>query len=102
MAMMLVVYCCSDGVEAVYLEFGAMRHYGSGHICRKGCIAHSKRFAKCNTRQTTYSIQRPAKRLFAVGRFSGTRQRVCRVLKSTGQIFFHKINFKIENKKYLS
>ena len=101
MAMMLVVYCCSDGVEAVYLEFGAMRHYGSGHICRKGCIAHGKRFVECNTWQTTYGIQWPAKRPFAVGRFSGTQQWVYRVLKSTGQNFFHKINFKIENSKYL-
>ena len=37
----------------------------------------SKGFAVCYTRQTPHDIERPAKYLFAMSHFKGTRQRVC-------------------------
>ena len=62
-------------------------HYGSQGVCcvpeahGKGYFAHGKAFAVCNTRQSAHGIQTSAKSHFAVCFFSGTRQRLCRVLE---------------------
>ena len=63
----------------------AMNHYRSRLVCRvlkahaKGEKTHGKDFAVCNTRQSAHGIQLSAKRSFAMGLLSGTRQRGCRV-----------------------
>ena len=65
----------------------------------KGLFAHGKAFAVCYTRQTAHGKQASVKRYFAVCHLSGTRQIVCRVLKSTRQRSFQKTNFKNRKQK---
>jgi len=63
-----------------------LHHYGTHAVWRvpkaghgKGRNTQGKQFAVCGTRQTAHGKQRPVKRLFAVGRFSGTWQSICYV-----------------------
>ena len=80
-------------------------HYGRPAVCRvpkthgKGLFANGKVFAMCCTRQTAHGKQASVNRFFAVCHLSGTRQIVCRVLKSTRQRSFQKTDFKNRKQK---
>jgi len=65
----------------------------------KAFFAHVKAFAVCCTRQTAHGKHASVKRSFAVCHLSGTRQIVCRVLKSTRQRSFQKTDFKNRKQK---
>ena len=68
-------------------------HYRTGLVCRvsntlgKGPFALGKGFAECGTRQITLGKKSDGEGTFAECLFSGTRQSLCRVLKSTRQTF---------------
>jgi hypothetical protein len=67
------------------------RHYRNRVLCRvsktlgKGYFTLGKGFAECNTRQRTLGKDFIGKGFFAECFFSDTRQRLCRVPKSTRQ-----------------
>ena len=67
--------------------------YRTGLVCRvsntlgKGPFALGKGFAECGTRQTALGKKSDGEGTFAECLFSGTRQSLCRVSKSTRQIF---------------
>jgi hypothetical protein len=69
----------------------ATKHYRNRVLCRvsktlgKGYFTLGKAFAECNTRQRTLGKDFIGKGFFAECFFSDTRQRLCRVLKSTRQ-----------------
>jgi len=78
-------------------------HYRTGLVCQvsntlgKDPFALSKGFAECGTRQTALGKKSDGEGIFAECLFSGTRQSLCRVSKSTRQTFwnqFRKTTFK--------
>ena len=72
-------------------------HYRTGLVCRvsntlgKGPFALGKGFAECGTRQTALGKKSDGEGTFAECLFSGTRQSLCRVSKSTRQTFRNQI-----------
>ena len=78
-------------------ENGEEAHYRTGLVCRvsntlgKGSFALGKGFAECGTRQTALGKKSDGEGTFAECLFSGTRQSLCRVSKSTRQTFRNQI-----------
>jgi hypothetical protein len=77
--------------EKTLIRFLFNNHYRNHVLCRvsktlgKGYFTLGKAFAECNTRQRTLDKYFIGKEFFAEYFFSDTRQRLCRVPKSTRQ-----------------
>ena len=83
--------------QIVHKEYYLHIHYRTGLVCRvsntlgKGPFALGKGFAECGTRQTALGKKSDGEDTFAECLFSGTRQSLCRVSKSTRQTFRNQI-----------